>query len=286
MNKTTFIQRHPLLTFYVLAFAISWLGWMPQTLHSYGLFPFDHPILNLLGGAGPTLAAVAVLWATGNRDGIRRLFSSLLRWRFALIWYVFVFLFWFVVATAAITIGILFGQPLPTLKLISWFALPSVFLMMLISNVWAEVGWRGFALPRLQEHHSDLKIVFIMGLLWSIWHLPLLLNPASPMASLPWYGEILFSLSLTAIYTWLYNHTRHSLLPVSIFHAMSNTVAFILLELGVYGSSYLFVVGITTTVAVGIVLLFGTHRFHRSGNDVLLTDLQNPEDFRNQPTRS
>lgn len=285
MKRPDFIQRHSLWMFYALAFGISWLGWIPQTLHGYGLFPFDHPILSLLGGTGPTLAAVAVLWATGTRDDIRRLFSSLWCWRVAPIWYGFAFLFWFIVAAIALVIGMLLGQQLPPLKLIRWFALPYVFLMMLISNVWEEIGWRGFALPRLQKQYGDLTIVFIMGLLWSIWHLPLLLNPASPMASLPWYGEILFSLALTAIYTWLYNHSRSSLLPVSIFHAMSNTVAFILLELNVYASSYLFIVGITATIAVGMVLFYGTRRFHRLDDDgrPVLTDLENLEDLRSQP---
>jgi membrane protease YdiL (CAAX protease family) len=264
MNKPTFIQRHPLAAFYVLAFVISCLGWIPQTLHRYGLFPFDHLILNLLGGAGPMLAAVAVLWATNGQERIGALFASLLHWRVAWGWFVFVFLFWFTAAATALFVGILFGQPFPALKLINWFALPSVFLMMLVSNVWEEIGWRGFALPRLQERYSDLKIVFLMGLLWTLWHLPLRLNPASPMASLPWYGEILFSLALTTMYTWLYNHTRHSLLPVSIFHAMSNTIAFTLLEMNIYVSSYLFVVGVTTMTAVGIILFYGTNRFYRS----------------------
>ena len=100
-----------------------------------------------------------------------------------------------------------------------------------------------------------------MGLLWNLWHLPLLLNPDSPMAGLPWYGEIVFSLALTVIYIWLYLHTKRSLFFVTVFHAMSNTIAFVLLELGVFVSSYLYVVGITAVFAIGIIARYGVKRF-------------------------
>lgn len=73
------------------------------------------------------------------------------------------------------------------------------------SRVWEEVGWRGFALPCFQERFGDLAIALIMGVLWELWHLPLALNPASPLSGLPvWLGP-LFSISQTIIYTWLYN---------------------------------------------------------------------------------
>lgn len=258
------IKRHPVFAFYILAFAFSWLGWVPQALHVRGLFPFDSPLLTLLGGSGPTLAAVIVLLLLQEKAGVRGLFAALFRVHVSPWWFVFVLSFWFVVAAIALGIGSLFGQPFPTLGGPMWSSLIPIFVTMLLSNVWEEIGWRGFALPRLQGKYTDLSVVVIMGLLWSAWHLPLMLNPASPMAALPWYGEVLFSLSLTAIYTWLYRGTGRSLFFVSVFHAMSNTVAFILMELGVFASSYLFVVGVTAIIAAAIILAYGPQRFARS----------------------
>ena len=81
------------------------------------------------------------------------------------------------------------------------------------------------------------------------------------MASLPWYGEIVFSLTLSVIYIWLYNQTQRSLLFVTVFHALSNTVAYILLELRVFISSYLTVVGVTFVLALAIILVYGPKRF-------------------------
>jgi hypothetical protein len=57
MDNTSMIRRHPVILFYLLAFLFSWLGWGPQALHERGLLPFSPPLLGLLGGAGPTLAA-------------------------------------------------------------------------------------------------------------------------------------------------------------------------------------------------------------------------------------
>jgi len=250
-----------LVVFYALAFVLSWLGWLPQALHSRGLFPFDHPLLALLGGVGPTLAAVITVWALEGKDGPRALFAPLFRWRVPWLWYAVVLLSWFVVALVALGVGTLGGHPFPPLGRVPWGALPSIFVAMVLSNVWEEVGWRGFALPRFQERLSDLATALLMGVLWMLWHVPLLLNPASPMSGLPWYAELLFSLALSVIYIWLYNHTRRSLLLVTLFHAMSNTVAWALMELGVYTSSYPFVVGVTAAWAAAIVLRYGARRF-------------------------
>jgi membrane protease YdiL (CAAX protease family) len=261
-SQPNIIRRHPIVAFYILAFAISWLGWIPGALYERGMFPFTSPLFNLLGGVGPTLAAVIVILARREENGIRNLFGGLLRLRASAGWYVVTFGFWIVVTLLAMLgVGILSGQGFPAVGQFAWGSLPLILVTMLLSNVWEEIGWRGFALPRLQERYGDLMIAIIMGVLWEIWHLPLILSPASPMSSVPWYGGVLFSISLTVIYTWLYQNTARSLFFVTIFHAMSNTAAFVTLELGAYASSYLYVVGVTVIVATAIILIYGPQRF-------------------------
>ncbi|GAB4407026.1 MAG: type II CAAX endopeptidase family protein [Anaerolineales bacterium] len=264
-TRSNLVRRYPVAAFYVLAFVISWLGWFPQTLHARGIFPFDSPLFALLGGAGPTLAAVLVIWALKGKDGPRELFAPLAWWRASWGWWAFAFLGWFGIAAVALGVGALFGGRFDAVLRFNWAAVPAIFVTMLLSNVWEEIGWRGFALPRLQERYGDLAIAVIMGLLWSLWHLPLYLNPTSPMSQLPWVGDVVFSVALTVIYTWLYNGTGRSLLFVSVLHAMSNTVAFALAESGAFSSSYGFVVGVTAAVAAAIVLACGPRRFRRAG---------------------
>ncbi len=144
---------------------------------------------------------------------------------------------------AALVLGGLVGSAAPGAGRFGWLSLSPLFVSMLAPSVWEEVGWRGFALARLQERHGHLDIALRISVLWELWQLPLTLNPSSPMSQLPWYGRIVFSLSLTMIYTWSYRNTQRSLFFVSVFHAMSNTAAFALLQMDVFAVSYLLIVG-------------------------------------------
>ncbi len=244
-----------------MAFFISWLGWIPQTLNARGQFPFDHPLFNFLGGAGPTLAAILTLLALKEKDKIGERFKALFKWKAPARQFAFVFGFWFLATALALGVGALFGRELPAFGGFAWGSLPLVFLAMLLSNVWEEIGWRGFALPRLREKMDDLPLSILMGLLWSLWHLPLLFNPSSPMSSQPWEWEVLFSVSLTILYVWLFAHTQGSLFFASVFHAMSNTVAFGLLQLGAFEWSYPYVVGAATLAALAVIWRYGARRF-------------------------
>ncbi|MEZ0394896.1 MAG: CPBP family intramembrane glutamic endopeptidase [Anaerolineales bacterium] len=254
------MKKHPVLWFYILAFLFSWLGWVPQALQARGLLTFDHPLLTilfaLLGGGGPTFAAVIMAAIVDGKDGPGRLFAALFKLRARWPWYLVAFLLMPFLAALALVAGTLFGQPFPDFRGFAWFSLLPIFIGMLISNVWEEIGWRGFALPHLQARYRDLVIVFVMGLLWELWHLPLYLNPNNPMSGLNPLLFVLFSLALTVLYTWLYNHTQGSLFFVTVFHAMSNTVAAVLLDRGVFVSSYPAVVALTAIVAAGVLLYF------------------------------
>jgi membrane protease YdiL (CAAX protease family) len=262
MNKlTSATKNHPVIAFYILAFAISWLGWIPLTLYNRGISSFNSPLLNFIAVGGPTFAAVIVIILIKEKGGFKKLFGALLKLRISFGWYVFVFGFWIIVAAIAIGIGAIFGLKLPSLGQFGWIGLFPIFILMLLFNVWEEIGWRGFALPRLQNSFSDLKIVFIMGPLWCLWHLPLLLDPTSSMSRVPWNGFIITELSATVIFTWLYEHTSGSLFFVSVFHAMSNTMAYVLLQLGIYEATYLPFVGVTTAFAIAILLADGSQRF-------------------------
>jgi len=85
------MNKHPVVWFYLLAFAISWLGWLPLVAGSWGLAPFDHPLFQiglLLPATGPGLAAIIVTAANEGRVGLDRLFKSLFQWPVGAIWLV------------------------------------------------------------------------------------------------------------------------------------------------------------------------------------------------------
>lgn len=247
--------------FYLLAFTLSWAGWIPQTLSARGVIAVNSPLLALLGGGGPTLAAVFTLLLLKKRERIPELFRPLFQFRSDAVSYLFTLGYWFLIAALALGLGIATGLFKADWQAFAWGSFIPLLITMILSNVWEEIGWRGFALPRFEQRWSDMTTALIMGLLWQLWHLPLMLDPTSPMSGLPWVGELAFTLSLSVIYIWLYRRTQRSLAFVTLFHALSNTVAFILLTMGVFIASYGLVAGFTVLTALGILIRYGTRRF-------------------------
>jgi membrane protease YdiL (CAAX protease family) len=89
-----------------------------------------------------------------------------------------------------------------------------------------EVGWRGFALPRLQARHSALVSSLLLTLGWALWHVPLFLyRPGYTGMGVAGIAGWLFSLVTgSVLLTWLYNGSRGSLLTVALFHAAIDVV--------------------------------------------------------------
>jgi membrane protease YdiL (CAAX protease family) len=231
-------KRLHLVAFFLLAFALSWSVWIPAALASRGLFPLQvSPMLtSVLGTFGPSLAALILLGVTAGKKGVTALLRRLWLWRVGLHWYAFVLLWPALLSLAASGLAVLFGSPAPDFAhppLLRFASLPpqvnGIGLLVLLpvaflqqfflgSSMGEELGWRGYALPRLQARHSALLASIVLGLLWGLWHLPLFLTQGDERASIP-FGWFLVSIVLAAIvYTWVYNHTQGSLLIALLFH--------------------------------------------------------------------
>lgn len=248
---STWITQRPVFAFYVLAFAITWLGWLPQAAHSHGLFPFDSVLFYILGGIGPGLAAYLVMQALYGSPGATALFSPLWRWRVNAVWYAIALVGNAVIWQVAARLSVQTSSELQLPE--TWPALLTGFLMVLVAAIPEEAGWRGFALPRLQSRYGALIASLIIGALAILWHLPLLLTKNSVMATYPLVPYFCYLIALSVLYTWLYNNTRGSLLIVIIFHAAANTV----------GAFFPAVALITGLLAAIVVIAFGPTRLSR-----------------------
>lgn len=170
---------------------------------------------------GPGIAAWAVVRAVHGKQGEQAFFAGLLRWAAGVRWYV-VALVLPVVLT--LTAAALAGE-LDAVRLGAWAALLITFGTYLLAAVPEEAGWRGFALPRLQERHGALRASLIIGVLWALWHLPLLWNPDNPMSSYPLLAWFAGTVLVSVVYTWLYNGSGGTVLVVVVFHAAANTAS-------------------------------------------------------------
>lgn len=251
------MSKHPVTWFYLLAFGISWLGWIPAALGSHGLAPFDQPyfqFLLILPAIGPALAAVIVTRAAQGKIQVSDLFKPLIHWRVRLGWYL--------VAVLAPIVLLLVGQGIT--KWLGFSAtgpapqgerLPlaiSAFVMSLFSNPWEEVGWRGFALPHLQKRYTALVATLIVGVLWGLWHVPLFFWKGNPMSEYPFLPWFIGTVAGAFIYTWLYNSTKGSLLLVALFHITLNTFGAVISGVSIITLAILYVlVALVLVITVG-----------------------------------
>ncbi|WP_168203276.1 CPBP family intramembrane glutamic endopeptidase [Oceanispirochaeta crateris] len=210
----------PVRKFFVLTFCLSWIFWLPMIMVGE-----DHFLLRVAGTYGPLTAAVLL---TANREGLKglkKLLSSLLLWKTGLIWYVFCFFSTAVLALIALGIyslldrnKLLFNDPSQL-----FLSIPIFIYVLIFSVLGEETGWRGFALPKLQEKYGTLKASFIIGLIWAFWHSPLFFIEGNFHQEIPLWLFILQEIYISIVISWIYNKTGGSLLLVHIFHAASNT---------------------------------------------------------------
>jgi membrane protease YdiL (CAAX protease family) len=134
---------------------------------------------------------------------------------------------------AMVYLNVLLGAPAPSFAdLGAWFSLAVLLLGFLINpfgGAWEELGWRGYALPYLQAGRSALSASLILGVLWAAWHLPMFIT------GLIHWPDALAVLGMSVVFSWLFNHTKGSVLIAFLFHAAIDAVAghYILLFQGV-----------------------------------------------------
>ena len=219
---SSLIEQHPVAWFFVLAYVISWLLWLPLVVSGDSSPSGLGLVLLLLGSLVPSTIAILLVAMLHGGAGVRKLLHRLLIWRVGVGWWVAIVLV-SALALGGVGLNVLLGGQSPdvTVTIPGAVAL-FVFFLFPGSAGGEEIGWRGFALPHLQAARSALGASLVLGVVWGIWHLPLYLvgtdiRPLGLFA--PW---IVLTVAVSVIYTWIYNGTGGSLMMVVLFHAASN----------------------------------------------------------------
>jgi membrane protease YdiL (CAAX protease family) len=265
------VQRHQLATYFGLTFAISWAIWLGLIL---GSLPIQTPagaVLNIVAIGGPSIAALVLATLLGRCE-LRRLLAGFSLSRLSVRWTVVALVLPLAMMAAAIAVSVtVFGAPRPavTVGVAGVVVAKFVRVLFLGGPVGEELGWRGFALPRLQQHRNALDASILLGLVWGLWHLPLyfvlgtgqselLRAGTSPAFAIG--GFIGWTIGLSVLFTWLFNQTGGSLIVVILFHAAVNLAAFLPTAVGSGGPASLLNVLITWLVAIAVVVRFGRAR--------------------------
>jgi len=219
----SFLLSHSVAAYFLLTFAISWLGALAVAAPHLrrreplpiitGILMF--PVMLL----GPSLSAIFLTWVAAGKPGLRDLFSRLLRARIPPRWYAPLLIPPVLVLTLLLTLKT-FLSPVYT---------PNLFLMGVLFGVPAglleEIGWTGFAFPKMYSRHNPLGASIALGLLWGLWHLPVVnyLGTATPHGAY-WFPFFLaFAFAMTAmrvLISWLYINTK-SVLIAQLMHISS-----------------------------------------------------------------
>lgn len=201
------------IVFFVLTFALSWTCF---TLARNGV-----PIL-LLGVFAPSIVAIALTAQSEGRAGVVALLRRVIQARVATRWYVFAVSYY---AGVKIAVAVLhrvmtgawprFGTESPVV----------IAVAILISTPWQageEIGWRGFALPRLASRFGFGGASVIVGVIWATWHLPLFFFPGADTNGQSFPVYFLQVTALSVAIAWLYVKTNGSLLLTMLMHSAGN----------------------------------------------------------------
>jgi len=234
------MEKHPLIYFFLFAYLTSWILWTPLM---YGHFKLGwtnwegntwtnyKAILGLLGALGPAISAIIMTAVIDGKNGVRSLLKRAVKWRVNIVWWLVALYFWWLVCSIlAATYGFTSIKNIATGFAISLINLPGLILIiqlptLLIGMFGEELGWRGFALPRLLNKYNPIISSLLLALLWMFWHAPLAVFQE-------WRGNLpidqfllhymLLIVPMTLIITYFFKKVKGSVLLAMVFHASIN----------------------------------------------------------------
>jgi membrane protease YdiL (CAAX protease family) len=246
--------------FFTLTFVLSWVIWVPLALSHFKIVcnipEATSNLVRLLGVLMPAASALILTRNTGGRGAIRNLWARLFLWQENWKWWLAAVLGQpALLGLAAIIFNLLSNSKITPEPIVSTSAFIVNAIILLIATLGEEIGWRGVALPSLQQQNGALKSSMILGLLWAIWHLPfwLLLDSFDQFGVGYLFLNFLFVLPLSFYITWFFNRSKQSILLPVIFHFTFNTVNTVLLPVTINIGAFAIFIAFEWMIAVLLI---------------------------------
>lgn len=257
------LTRHPLTTFFILTYAISWIIWLLMVALSLDIQTPLGRTLNIIAIFGPTLAGLILTAVHQGSSGVGQLLGRLWRPRPRPAWIGAALLLPLAIMAVAAVLAYLMGDLLlSTAATAGWLLLLGEFgrIFFFGGPLGEEIGWRGYVLPRLLRDHSPMKASVLLGLVWGVWHAPMYTIAGTGQNEMVRSGGsfpflfvafVVWTIGLSVLFTWLYKLARGNLLVVILFHTAVNAAVFLPTFLGIQsGMIPLLNAGLTWVAAI------------------------------------
>ena len=225
---TAWVKKHQLIAFFTLSYLIMFAVVFSFIFLSPGQPLQPWSLVWFFSIFSPSFSALIVSWIIGGRAEVKRLFSGFTRWKVGAFWYfaaAFLFLGPLVIAFVYMALGNPYSGFAPGVTFSS--AGLTILFTLFSGPIAEEMGWRGFALPRLQTQHNSLVSSLILGVIWCCWHIPLFFVTGATQMSIPFPIYMVLVLTITIYLTWLYNNTAGSLIITVLGHFFYNLTGFL-----------------------------------------------------------
>ena len=213
-----------LLKFFSLSYAITWTCWaaagsISRVRASAAALA---QALFLLGTFAPGLIALALTGLAAGRAATRALLGRILQWQVGARWYVFAVGYIAAIKLSVALLHRIVTGAWPRFGDVPWYAMAGAIVISTWAQAGEEIGWRGYALPRLADRFGLGPASVVLGIIWATWHLPLFFIPGADTLGQSFPLYLLQVTALSVATAWLYWRTGGSLLLVMLLHAAVN----------------------------------------------------------------
>jgi len=219
MSEKSGAPTPSLIKFFGLTYATTWVLWGLAALAPTGSLRFS---LFLPGTFAPAFVAIWLTSRTGGPAGTRALVERVFKWQVPVRWYLFAVLYFATIKLVAAVVHRLGTGVWPEVEQGNWLLFLAAIIASTPFQAGEEIGWRGYALPRLTERFGLGGAALLLGVVWATWHLPLFFIPATDNTGMSFPVYLITVTGSSVALAWLYARTGGSLLLVMLMHAAAN----------------------------------------------------------------